>query len=628
MVFTAAFRRSEALRRDAFEGRKQVSASGPNWSTCMSAWLRCVLWSTVVLTVTGPGAATAMAGPIEDCSTLPPPASVEACTQVIENKQERPAVRARALLLRARAALDRSDLDNAETDIRSAFALQPVSPFAYRMRGRLLALQGKNAEARADYAKAIQMSQTRVSKYASYHDRGKFLLQITELSAAQADFEAAIGLDPSKAAAYVGRALTNKAMGKIDEALADLDRAKVVEPNYWLTHVERGDILVAEKRFADAIAAYDVALTIRPDDARAVRGRKAASALVDANNAPAPVPAPATASPPPVPVAPSVAAPAAPTPSSTPPAQPAAAPEPKTAAPPTPSVAAPTPSPVPPAQPAAASEPQSPTPPPAQSGEAADPAAKEAADPAAKKAEERRRRLKEARDLRQKGNHQKAIEIYDALLRESPADTEAALEKARTLLALSKWEEALAAFKLVAESKTAPPKIKALAFEGMGETFVRAGAFALAIPSMTKALELNPKLPDALFWRGISEYQLGAFDKSIKDFQEVGSIVPKSPVYAGWEAMALVSAGDLPKAREAIDRAFAIQPDNVNALTARARLRLVTGEIDAAEADIAQLMGRGAPSPWVLETQQLIMVHKLMKPSDKPLAEATRGASP
>jgi tetratricopeptide (TPR) repeat protein len=118
------------------------------------------------------------------------------------------------------------------------------------------------------------------------------------------------------------------------------------------------------------------------------------------------------------------------------------------------------------------------------------------------------------------------------------------------------------------------------------------------------------------------EYALGAFDKAIKDFQDAASIQPKSPAYPGWEAIALVSAGDLPKAREAIDRAFAIQSDNVIALTARARLRLVTGEIDAAEADLAQLARRGALIPTALETQQLIMIHKIMKPSDKPSKEA------
>ena len=567
----------------------------------MSAWFRCVLWSLAVLTVVAHYAATAMAGPIEDCNTLRAAAALEPCTLIVDDKQQTPAKRAIALLMRARAALDMSNLDRAEADIKAAFALQPAAPLGYRIRGRLLGLQGKNTEARADYAKAIQLSESQAGKYVSYQDRGNFLLRIMELPAAQADFEAAIRLDPAKAPGYVGRALTNKAMGKIGEALADLDRAKAVEPGYLLTHVERGDILVAEKRFADAIAAYDLALAIRANDARALRGRAAASALVTASNVSAPVPAPATPSPtPPPPAAPSVAAPA-----------PAAQPAPQPAV--TPSVATPA-APTPSAQPAAAPQPPPVTPPPAQSGDAV--------DAGAKQAEERRRQFREAFELRQKGKPLEAIVIYDALLRQAPADAEAAVEKGRTLISLSKWQEALDTFKLVLDSKTAPAGMKALAFESQGEVLARNNASAAAIQSTTSALQLNPKLHGALFWRGISSYSLGAFDKAVADFQQATSIVPKSTLYPGWEAIALVSAGDLPKAREAIDRAFAIQADNVNALTARARLRLAAGELDAAEADLAQLMRRGPLNPVAFETQQLVMIHKVMKPTDQPSAKA------
>ena len=103
--------------------------------------------------------------------------------------------------MRARAALDVSNPDRAEADIKAAFALQPATPFGYRVRGRLLGLQGKNTEARTDYVKAIQLSESQAGKYVSYQDRGNFLLRIMELPAAQADFEAAIRLDPAKAAA-------------------------------------------------------------------------------------------------------------------------------------------------------------------------------------------------------------------------------------------------------------------------------------------------------------------------------------------------------------------------------------------------------------------------------------------
>ena len=94
---------------------------------------------------------------------------------------------------------------------------------------------------------------------------------------------------------------------------------------------------------------------------------------------------------------------------------------------------------------------------------------------------------------------------------------------------------------------------------------------------------------------------------------------PKSALYPGWEAITLVSIGELENAKATIDRALAIQADNPFALTARARLRLAMGEIDAAEADLSRLTRQGALNSVALQTQQLIMVHKVMKPSDQPL---------
>ena len=553
----------------------------------MPDWFRHSLSLIAILAAVGCCASATRAGPAEDCNTLRAASALAPCTLVIEDKRQTPASHVTALLMRARAALDMSELDRAEADIKAAIALRPNMAFGYRVRGRLRALQGRNAEARADYGQAIQLSVTKTGKYVSYLDRGNFLLRVTELPAAMTDFDTAIHIDPTKASAYVGRALTNKAMGRIGEALADLGRAKAVEPRYGPTYVEQGDILVAEKRFAEAIVAYDLALAIHGNDARALRGRAAATALVAQNSERVAAPAPATPTPPssakPATVAPAPPIPA--TPPSAPPAQPAATPAPPAVAP----------VPIPPG---------------------------EDADPAAKRAEERKGKLKEALNLRQKGKHAEAIALYDALLKQAPGDAEVAYHKGRTLMTLARWKDALDTFKIVVESKTAPPGMKALAFEGQGEIFARNDLFPMAIASTTAALQINAKLNGALFWRGLSSYAIGGFDKAQADFQKATSLVPKSALYPAWEALALIGIGDLPKAGEAIDRALAIQQNNLIALTARARLRLVAGDVDAAEKDLSQVARRGSMNPVALQTQQLIMIHKVMKPSDRPLAKA------
>ena len=230
----------------------------------------------------------------------------------------------------------------------------------------------------------------------------------------------------------------------------------------------------------------------------------------------------------------------------------------------------------------------------------------------------RRAKLSEARTLRQNGKHREALAIFEELLRGGPADIELVVEKGRTLVPLERWKEALDTLKPVIENKAAPAAMKALAFEAHGEVLARNNQFEAAVLSNTAALEINPKLLGAMFWRGFSALSLGTFEAAITDFRQAGTIVPASPLYPGWEALALLGEGQLAKAREAIDRSNAIQADNTFALTARARLRLVAGEVDGAAADLTTLARRGPLSAVSLQTQQLVMVHKIFKPSDPP----------
>ncbi len=538
----------------------------------MTGLLRALVWSSVI----GLGAGTAaQAAPIDDCSKPRGAAALAPCSQVVDDEKERPAIRALARLLRARAEIELADLERAEADIAAAIAATPTNPFAYRLRAQLRIRQGKEEEARADFNKAIELPQSPASKYLSHTERGQFLVRNMDLREALADFDAAVRLDPTKAAAYVGRAIASKSSGDVANALADLDRAKAVEPGYKPTYLERGDLLLAEKRYAEAIADFEAALAIDARDQRALRGRTAANALAKAAGTPA--------SP-----APSVTAPAA---TPTPPASP----------PPAPSTATPAP----------AAPPPSPAPSTATPGTPPSDVAKQTSDA-------RRAKLSEALTLRRGGKHKEALAIYEELARGAPADLEVAVERGRTLVVLERWKDALDILKPVIDNKTAPPAMKALAFEARGEVLARNNQYEAAVLSNTAALEINPKLLGALFWRGVSAYSLGTFETAIADFRQAGTTVPTSPLYPGWEALAHLGEGDIPKARDAIDRSNAIQTDNTLALTARARLRLVAGDVDGAEADLASLTKRGPLGAVSLQTQQLVMMHKIFKPTDQP----------
>ncbi len=56
------------------------------------------------------------------------------------------------------------------------------------------------------------------------------------------------------------------------------------------------------------------------------------------------------------------------------------------------------------------------------------------------------------------------------------------MEKGRTLVLLERWKEALDTLKPVIENKSAPPAMKALAFEARGEVLARNNQFEAAMP--------------------------------------------------------------------------------------------------------------------------------------------------
>lgn len=238
--------------------------------------------------------------------------------------------------------------------------------------------------------------------------------------------------------------------------------------------------------------------------------------------------------------------------------------------------------------------------------------------PAGQDAEERRKKLQSARELRQSRKFDEALAIYNAMLRALSTDAEASVEKARTLMQMTRWKEALETLKAVAESKTAPNNWKALALASQGEVLAVNNQFESAITLLSAGLKLNPQIEGALFWRGLSLYATGRFAEALADFRQASTLAPKSAVYPSFEALALIGSGDSAKAREAIDRSLAAQADNSSALVARARLRLAAGDVAAAEADIAQVQSRGALTPVAMQTQQLIMIHKIFKPTDQP----------
>ena len=92
--------------------------------------------------------------------------------------------------------------------------------------------------------------------------------------AAVTSIERALAVEPRDPAAHSNLALALRDLGRLDEALASLDRAlshRVPITSQALNN--RGNVLRAMNRHAEALASYDRALAIKPDHAGAHRNR-------------------------------------------------------------------------------------------------------------------------------------------------------------------------------------------------------------------------------------------------------------------------------------------------------------------------------------------------------------------
>jgi len=91
-----------------------------------------------------------------------------------------------------------------------------------------------------------------------------------DLSERIADVTARLVDEPRNAALYVRRGELLGEAGKRDAAMADLDRARALDPNLVVVELVRGEILLEARRPADAERALERFLRSRPDHPRAL----------------------------------------------------------------------------------------------------------------------------------------------------------------------------------------------------------------------------------------------------------------------------------------------------------------------------------------------------------------------
>lgn len=136
------------------------------------------------------------------------------------------------------------------------------------------ALEGLDADEQvAAIRRLTQLIQTEPANAAAFSARSTVLFQRGKLDEALADMNRAVELRPQEPRFLNNRALLLLSFQRHDQAITDADRALALQPDYPQAWNHRGLALFSQGKVAEAIVAYDAALSVDPDYVDALNNR-------------------------------------------------------------------------------------------------------------------------------------------------------------------------------------------------------------------------------------------------------------------------------------------------------------------------------------------------------------------
>jgi len=145
----------------------------------------------------------------------------------------------------------------------------PTQPTVYSALGDLLRQQEKYAEAVTAYDSALSFMEPKsASNWFLLYARGISLERLAQWDRAEADFRAALELNPDRPEVlnYLGYSLVEKQI-KLDEALNMIERAVAARPGSGYIVDSLGWVLYRLGRYDEAVAHMEQAVALMPVDA-------------------------------------------------------------------------------------------------------------------------------------------------------------------------------------------------------------------------------------------------------------------------------------------------------------------------------------------------------------------------
>ena len=182
------------------------------------------------------------------------------------------AAQAQQVIEHAQAAIDHGDVAEAEAALEQQVVRTPASAVAQQRLGAVYLLDGRLAEAKECFSRALKIDP-------DYVDAVIGLGQVETLEgdaeSARKRFETAIEIDPHRTQAHFSLGSVLQIMGQIEPALAEYFRALECEPNHAQASRCIAAIQLSRNQPEQALSRLDRVLEMAADDgeARFLRGR-------------------------------------------------------------------------------------------------------------------------------------------------------------------------------------------------------------------------------------------------------------------------------------------------------------------------------------------------------------------
>ena len=162
---------------------------------------------------------------------------------------------------------------NARADYALAIQTEPRSAELRNIRGYFLMSRGLTTEALADFDQALQLNPEFA---AAWNNRGLVHLANQDYESAETDFDKAATIDGAYADALNNRGFARFKMGQLSEALSDLKLTVELKPNYTTAWNNCGLVYMQQKEYSLAVKAFSQAISLAPTDMRWLGHRREA----------------------------------------------------------------------------------------------------------------------------------------------------------------------------------------------------------------------------------------------------------------------------------------------------------------------------------------------------------------